>query len=90
MISYVSTGRNVQCVRVGMKGGVCLLKYCTEKMLLHKWTMQDKDFYIIIIKSEQPHMVREKSCTKTIKLKASQRTEIHEILIFSARRTDKV
>lgn len=44
--------------------------------------MQDKDFDIIIIKSEQPHMVREKSCTKTIKLKASQWTEIHEILIF--------
>lgn len=29
-------------------------------MLLHKWTMQDKDADIIIIKSEQHHMVRER------------------------------
>lgn len=56
---------------VGMKGGV-RREYCIEKMLLHKWTMQDKDFDIIIIKSEQHHMVRERSRTKTIKLKASQ------------------
>lgn len=47
-------------------------EHCIERMLLHKWTMQDKDFDIIIIKSEQHHMVRERSCAKTIKLKASQ------------------
>lgn len=51
--------------------GVCR-EHCIEKMLLYKWTMQDKDFDIIIIKSEQHHMVRERSRTKTIKLKASQ------------------
>lgn len=37
--------------------------YCIEKMLLHKWTMQDKDSDIIIIKSEQHHMVRERKST---------------------------
>lgn len=35
-----------------------------EKMLLHKWTLQDKDFDIIIIKSKQHHMVREKKLHK--------------------------
>lgn len=44
--------------------------------------MQDKDIDIIIIKSERHHMARERSCRKTIKLKASQWTEIHEMLIF--------
>lgn len=49
------------------------LEHCLEKMLLHKWTIQDKDFDIIIIKSERHHMARERSCTKTIKVKASWR-----------------
>ncbi len=57
---------------MGMKGGGVCREQCIEKMLLHKWTMQDKDFDITIIKSEQHHMVRERSCTKTIKLTASQ------------------
>lgn len=52
--------------------------------------MQDKDFDIIIIKSEQHHMVREKSCSKTIKLKASQRVEIHEMLIFQPDELTKI
>lgn len=54
----------------GVEGGGVCREYCIEKMLLHKWTMQDKDSDIIIIKSEQHHMVRERSCTKTIILKA--------------------
>lgn len=58
----MSAAGNVQCVSMGMKGAVCR-EYCIEKMLLHKWTMQDKDFDIIIIKSEQHHMVRERRCT---------------------------
>lgn len=50
------------------------LEHCVEKMLLHKWTIQDKDFDIIIIKSERHHMVGgERSCTKTIRVKASRR-----------------
>lgn len=64
-----------KCVEFeSMKGVGCVCReHCMEKMLLHKWTLQDKDFDIIIIKSKQHHMVRgEKSCTKTIKLKASQ------------------
>lgn len=43
--------------------GAAYCKDCNEKMLLHKWTVQDKDFDIIIIKSEAHHMVRETSFT---------------------------
>lgn len=51
-----------KCACVGMKG-VAYCEHCNEKMLLHKWTVQDKDFDIIIIKSEAHHMVRETSFT---------------------------
>lgn len=40
------------------------LEHCVEKMLLHKWTIQDKDFDIIIIKSERHHMARGKKLHK--------------------------
>lgn len=63
------------CIEEGGAGGRAgvRLEHCLEKMLLHKWTIQDKDFDIIIIKSERHHMARERSCTKTIKVKASRR-----------------
>lgn len=44
--------------------------------------MQDKDMRIIIIKSETDHMVRERSCTLTITVKASKWAEKQEMLIF--------
>lgn len=77
-------------VRSGYERRSVRREHCIERMLLHKWTMQDKDFDIIIIKSEQHHMVRERSCAKTIKLKASQWAENTWNAHFSARRTDKV
>lgn len=51
--------------------------------------MQDKDFDIIIIKSELHHMVRKRSYEETITLKASLWTEYTWNAHFSARRVDK-
>lgn len=45
--------------RVGRWAGE-RLEQRVEKMLLHKWTTRDKDFDIIIIKSERHHMARGK------------------------------
>lgn len=61
----------VEFVRMGYESGVCVCvggdvchEHCMEKMLLHKWTLQDKDFDIIIIKSKQHHMVRGKKAAQ--------------------------